>query len=285
MGTHCNLYGGCQPEQGMNAHIFTHVRNTPPPMHQLALRWLNTTTVEHQDRWDAAVYNRPPGQGLLTVANHTSTLDDPMVISSIVPLSFFASEHRHHGMRWSLCAREICHTNVLFRYRWPFYISTNHKQYSCSQFFRSGKTLPIDRGAGLQQPIMQTAGALLRRGDWVHVFPEGRVHYTGRLGPLRWGVGKLLCDSVAGGHPPPIVLPWYHSGMGDIMPKGARIPRVGHAVSVVVGEPLNLDDVICKCGDQRHNQEAVWRELTERIGKALRALEQESPPNTSQVTH
>lgn len=128
---------------------------------------------------------------------------------------------------------------------------------------------------------MQTTAALLRRGDWVHVFPEGRVNYTGHLGPLRWGVGKLLCDAVAGGHPPPIVLPWYHSGMGDIMPRGARVPRIGHSVHVVVGEPLELDDVLCRCGEHG-DQETVWRELTERIGKALLALEAKSPPNTNQ---
>lgn len=113
MGTHSNVCGRRQPQQGMLGGDTYHPRNKQHQ--QLVLRCLNTTSVANQDRWDAAVYNRPPGRGLLTVANHTSTLDDPMVISSIVPLSFFASEHQHHGMRWSLCAREICHTNMLFR--------------------------------------------------------------------------------------------------------------------------------------------------------------------------
>ncbi len=65
------------------------------------------------------------------------------------------------------------------------------------QFFLSGKTLPIERGRGLQQPAMQTAVRLLGRGDWVHVFPEGRVGYSGRVQPCKWGVGKLVCDCVA----------------------------------------------------------------------------------------
>ena len=66
-----------------------------------------------------------------------------------------------------------------------------------SQFFLNGKTLPIERGHGLQQPAMQTAAELLARGDWVHVFPEGRVGYSGRLQACKWGVGKLVCDTVA----------------------------------------------------------------------------------------
>lgn len=86
-------------------------------------------------------------------------------------------------MRWSLCARELCYRNTLL-----------------AQFFQSGKTLPVERGAGLHQPVMRAVAGEVSRGKWVHVFPEGRVNYTGVLGPLRWGVGKLVCDAVAKGH-------------------------------------------------------------------------------------
>lgn len=67
---------------------------------------------------------------------------------------------------------------------------------ACSQFFLNGKTLPIDRGMGLRQPAMQTAAALLAGGDWVHIFPEGRVGYSGRLQACKRGVGKLVCDAM-----------------------------------------------------------------------------------------
>ena len=43
---------------------------------------------------------------------------------------------------------------------------------------------------------MRTAAQLLARGDWVHLFPEGRVGIRGRLQPCKWGVGKLVCDAV-----------------------------------------------------------------------------------------
>lgn len=48
------------------------------------------------------------------------------------------AEPIHHGMRWSLCAREMCFRNELLR-----------------QFFLNGKTLPVERGQGVDQPIMQ----------------------------------------------------------------------------------------------------------------------------------
>jgi hypothetical protein len=28
----------------------------------------------------------------------------------------------------------------------------------------------------------------------LHVFPEGRISYNGKIADLRWGVGKMVCD-------------------------------------------------------------------------------------------
>ena len=65
----------------------------------------------------------------------------------------------------------------------------------CRAFFRSGKVLPIKRGDGLDQPNLHVmARRLGQHGDWLHVFPEGRISYDGRLSDLRWGVGKMVCD-------------------------------------------------------------------------------------------
>ena len=88
--------------------------------------------------------------------------------------------HLSCRVRWSLCAREICYRNPVL-----------------AAFFKSGKTLPIERGAGPAQPVMRVAAAEVARGGWVHLFPEGRVVYTGQLAPsLRWGIGKIVCDAV-----------------------------------------------------------------------------------------
>ena len=66
----------------------------------------------------------------------------------------------------------------------------------CRQFFQSGKTLAIERGKGLDQPVMRVAAQQVAQGDWLHIFPEGRVGYQGPMGPFRWGVGKIVCDSI-----------------------------------------------------------------------------------------
>lgn len=189
----------------------------------------------------------------------------------MLPWSFYLSEHQHGRTRWSLCAREICYSNTLI-----------------GQFFRSGKTLPVERGSGLSQPVMRAVAGELSRGAWVHIFPEGRIYYSGELGPLRWGVGRLFCDAVlkSKGKTVPTVLPFYHSNMGAIMPRGARIPRFGKEVTVVIGEPVELKDMAERCGKGNlEDQQCTWKEITDRIKMALKELEKSVPPNPVQEKH
>lgn len=54
-----------------------------------------------------------------------------------------------------------------------------------SQFFANGKTLPVERGSSVHQPVIGTAARLLARGDWLHVFPEGKVQPAGDVGAFR----------------------------------------------------------------------------------------------------
>ena len=131
---------------------------------------------------------------------------------------------------------------------------------------------------------MRAVAGELAKGAWVHIFPEGRIHYSGELGTLRWGVGKLFCDAVAkSGGLAPEVLPFYHSNMGTVMPRGSRVPHVGKTVTVAVGEPLDLNDMATKCGKgSLDEQQCVWKEITERIKIALKELEKQVPPNPSQ---
>lgn len=234
---------------------------------KMLLHVLNTTTTNNLDVLLHYVNNRHEGQGLITVCNHTSTLDDPAVISAMIPWQYFWTDPSHNKIRWSLCAEEICFQNELLR-----------------MFFLNGKTLPIQRGKGVDQPIMDVAAKRLGTGDWLHVFPEGRIHFNGKLGPFRWGLGKLICDARRNNDGrDPIILPFYHSGMGDVMPMHSVIPRVGAKVSVTIGHPIEVSDITCRCNQPGQDQQQVWKELTERLYTALKKLESESPSNTDQV--
>ena len=220
---------------------------------KFTLNVLNTTTFDNLptllDAVDAT--STPASPGLITVSNHASTLDDPFLFCAMLPLSFFSTEHLHNKTRWSICAREMC-----------------YKNYLLGQFFRSGKTLPIERGKGLYQPVMGVVARAVARGEWVHVFPEGRIHFNNgsSLGELRWGVGKLVCDSYILSGRVPVVLPFWHTGMTGVLGKGGRVPRTGNSVRVRVGEGVVLGDLAEKC---RRDPECAWKEITERVREGL----------------
>ena len=69
----------------------------------------------------------------------------------------------------------------------------------CRQVFQNGKTLPIDRGGGVHQPIMEVTAERAAKGDWVHIFPEAKIGYSGQLQTVKRGIGKLVCDCVRDG--------------------------------------------------------------------------------------
>ncbi len=136
------------------------------------------------------VLHRPVGTPLLTVCNHTSTVDDPLSVSLLLPYNVVSDPKL---TRWGLCAQDICFRTTL-----------------SSLFTYGGKALPLQRGAGLLQPCLERAQQLLDKGDWVHIFPEGKVVFhpvqrdsyeqDSRAPPYtymnRWGAAKLAVDSV-----------------------------------------------------------------------------------------
>ena len=92
---------------------------------------------------------------------------------------------------------------------------------------------PVDRGAGDQETI-ETAEAILNRGEIVLMFPEGTRTRPGSLGRPRRGVGRLALETGA-----PVV-PIAIIGTEDIR-RGWRIrPR---KVRVRAGRPLNFPKV------------------------------------------
>ena len=41
----------------------------------------------------------------------------------------------------------------------------------------------------------------------------------------------------------PAVVPFVHSGMEAVLPRGASLPRAGQKVKVLVGEPISFEDL------------------------------------------
>ncbi|KAJ9146818.1 hypothetical protein P3X46_029042 [Hevea brasiliensis] len=183
---------------------------------------LNTTSVHNADTLVHLVRSRPPGVPLITVSNHMSTLDDPVMWGFPGFPSFDANL-----ARWVLAAEDICFKNSVLSY-----------------FFRLGKCIPITRGAGIYQEHMNEALEHLGNGAWLHTFPEGKVlQEDAPIRRLKWGTASLIVRAPV----TPIVLPIVHQGFGEVMPEnywfGRRppFPLCNKRINIVVGEPIEFE--------------------------------------------
>lgn len=183
---------------------------------------LNTTTVHNADTLLRLVRSRPPGIPLLTVSNHMSTLDDPLMWGF---KGFPTCDAKLQ--RWVLSAEDICFKNPIYSY-----------------FFRLGKCIPITRGGGIYQEHMNEVLQRLKDGAWLHTFPEGKVSQEDApIRRLKWGTASLIVRA----NVTPIVLPMVHSGFQEVMPEkyflGRRppFPLCNKKIKIIVGEPLEFD--------------------------------------------
>lgn len=192
--------------------------------------------------------NRP----LITICNHASTVDDPFVWCAILP---WKTIWNHNALRWSLGAEELMFTN----------------RYDSFFFGTAGKGVPIDRTKGLSQPGILTAIQKLNEGDWVHVFPEGKVNQSESLLPFKWGVGKLLHVT----NEVPLVLPFYFTGMEGVMPcRQPYIPKpFGKTVEVIFGDPLDFKPYLDYHKEKGTRKTKIWRELTKIMECEMRRVE------------
>ena len=111
---------------------------------------------------------RSPKQGLITVSNHRSLLDDPGIVSCLLPLNI-AIQPKYN--RWGICSQEYCFNDAL-----PGLIKG---------YIGAGQVLPICRGGGINQRLLLDFARHLANGEWCHVFPEGGVWQWEELGGRR----------------------------------------------------------------------------------------------------
>jgi glycerol-3-phosphate dehydrogenase (NAD(P)+) len=145
----------------------------------------------------------PRSGPLLLASNHRSFLD-PFVIGTLVQRPVYYMAKRE-----------------LFEKPWQAWI------------LNALGAFPVDRGAG-DRDAMDTARAILARGDCVVVFPEGTRVRSGGLGDPRRGIGRLALETGAPVAPVAVI-------GSDAVRRGWRIrPR---KVRLRVGRPLHYPTV------------------------------------------
>lgn len=224
------------PLLGNMCHVFMH--------------GLNRVQVYGVEKLHDALLHRPKNKPLLTVSNHVASVDDPFIIASLLPPSVLMDAQ---NLRWTLCASDRCFKNPV-----------------SSAFFQSVKVLPVARGEGIYQKGMDMAIAKLNSGSWVHIFPEGSRSRDGgkTMGSSKRGVGRLILDADT----VPLVIPFVHTGMQEIMPIGATLPRIGKRVTVLLGDPIHFDDILDAEGVENISRGKMYDAVSSRIGQRLQQL-------------
>jgi len=166
------------------------------------LRIRNIFKVRRRDTLLRAIFHRRQGEGLLSVSNHQSILDDPGIWAAVLPWWRMSP----NKMRWSLCTEDVFFSNKYL-----------------TAILQAGNVQPLDRAGSIEQPLFQRFFEMLSSGMWCHIFPEGKIYQNWRfegtsspvLGPLKVGVGKLIAHC----RKTPIVVPMYHRGMDKVVPE------------------------------------------------------------------
>ncbi|XP_014243674.1 tafazzin homolog [Cimex lectularius] len=214
---------------------------------KILIGWLNNSKCHNQHSF-SELLDRRNNVPLITVSNHDSCFDDPGIWGCL--------KWRHvlsgSKMRWSLAAHDICFTNKLHSY-----------------FFMLGKCIPVIRGNGVYQDAINFCLEKLQQGEWVHVFPEGRVNTTKEFIRLKWGVGRMIYESPI----TPIVVPIWHIGMEEILPnEPPYILKTGKRVTFNFGEPINFSNLLKELRAARANAEQARKAITDKIQVELMKL-------------
>ncbi|ESN94972.1 hypothetical protein HELRODRAFT_87213 [Helobdella robusta] len=216
--------------------------------------FLNRTKIYNAHVLHDSIENRPKDRPLITICNHHSCLDEPLIWAL---LKWKHHSYRNDLMRWTTGAADVC-----FNKEWH------------SKFFALGRTIPLVRGDGVYQRSMDFAVQLLNQGAWVHIYPEGKVNLTHRHMRLKWGIGRLIADCQM----TPIVIPFWHLGcMDDILPntRPYRL-KMFKKLSVLIGQPMDLKETIDQLNKSKATPVEKRKVLTDMIQSEFRKLEEEA---------
>jgi 1-acyl-sn-glycerol-3-phosphate acyltransferase len=187
-------------------------------------------------RLEGAIDAIPRDGPVIIAANHASNLDPVVIGSWLLPTL-------GRRMQW-LGKKEL--------FTWPI----------LGWLARNGGVHPVDRSTA-DVEAFRLASRILDEGHVLFVFPEGTRSPDGTLQGARDGVAALALRTGAA------IVPVAIAGSHTIWPRGRRFPRPGGRVTVRVGPPFRLGDLLPPGVDRRAAKGVATTILMRRIAALL----------------
>jgi 1-acyl-sn-glycerol-3-phosphate acyltransferase len=122
--------------------------------------------------------------------------------------------------------------------------------------------IPIDRrGGDKSQAALDTAEAVLRRGELFGIFPEGTRSRDGVLHKGRTGAARLALKVGCPIYPVGVI------GTREIQPPDAKAPKLHGECTIKIGRPINVERYLHRADDH-----LVLRQITDELMFEIREL-------------
>jgi 1-acyl-sn-glycerol-3-phosphate acyltransferase len=152
--------------------------------------------------------------------------------------------------------------DITFLAKAEYFVGEGLKGRVTAAFFRGIRQIPVDRGNGRAAlNALDIALRVLAEGGLFGIYPEGTRSPDGRMHRGHTGIARIALDAKVP------VIPVAMINTDKVQPIGARMPRLGHAIGVRVGAPLDYTD---RAAGPRNPR--LLREITDDIMAHIRRL-------------
>jgi len=187
--------------------------------------------------WKDGLEHIPKSGAAILASNHLSAAD-----SLFLPI---------------LVSREIA-----FLAKAAYFVGEGLKGRMTAAFFRGIRQIPVERGNGRAAlNALDIALQVLNDGGLFGIYPEGTRSPDGKLHRGHTGIARIALEAKVP------VIPVAMINTDKVQPIGAKMPRLGHAIGVRVGAPLDYTD---RATGQRNPK--LLREITDDIMAHIRRL-------------